>query len=408
MCIRAEKRPIFDTESRVTHNNILLNQLNSSKQMSTQKSTLPDQIVKLRKRKMPSGNTVLFLDYPQNDTRVRECMGLSLIPGDSPQTIEKNKRTMLKAEALRLQKEKEMVNGVQIRENQGLKTPFLQFYRAMVEERHGNIDSQGNWGNWRSCLRYLESYCTENTTFADITPKWVKGFKTYLENVEKDTHKQGIQPSKNGFNGLSQNSKISYFNKLKACLNRAFKEHIIDYNPADAVMGFKTEETPRQYLTMEEVKMLVATDCKYPQLKRAFLFGCFTGLRKSDIMKLTWGEVQKFEGYTRLVFRQKKTGGQEYLDIPKVAEEYIGERGDAKSIDLVFPLFKYSSETSLELRRWAMMAGITKDFTFHCSRHTFAVLLLNSGADIYTVSKLLGHRELQTTQIYARAPRMVA
>ena len=105
-------------------------------------------------------------------------MGLPLIPGDSPQTIEKNKRTMLKAEALRLQKEKEMVNGVQIRENQGLKTPFLQFYRSMVEERHGNIDSQGNWGNWKSCLRYLESYCTESTIFADITPKWVKGFKT--------------------------------------------------------------------------------------------------------------------------------------------------------------------------------------------------------------------------------------
>ena len=166
-------------------------------------------------------------------------------------------------------------------------------------------------------------------------------------------------------------------------------------------MGFKNEETPRQYLTMEEVKKLVATDCKYPQLKRAFLFGCFTGLRKSDIMKLTWGEVQTFDGYTRLVFKQKKTGGQEYLDIPKVADEYIGERGDAKSIDLVFPLFKYSSETSLELRRWAMQAGITKDFTFHCSRHTFAVLLLNSGADIYTVSKLLGHHELQTTQIYA-------
>jgi integrase len=152
---------------------------------------------------------------------------------------------------------------------------------------------------------------------------------------------------------------------------------------------------------MEEVKRLAETDCKYPQLKRAFLFGCLTGLRKSDIMKLTWGEVQKFGEYSRLVFKQKKTGGQEYLDIPKSAEKYLGDRGNAKSIDLVFPLFRYSSETSLELRRWALAAGISKDFTFHCSRHTFAVLLLNSDTDIYTVSKLLGHRELGTTQIYA-------
>jgi integrase len=111
--------------------------------------------------------------------------------------------------------------------------------------------------------------------------------------------------------------------------------------------------------------------------------------------------VQKFGGFTRLVFKQKKTGGQEYLDIPKAAEQYLGTQGDAKPDDLVFPLFKYSSETSLELRRWALAAGITKDFTFHCSRHTFAVMLLNSGTDIYTVSKLLGHRESATTQIYA-------
>ncbi len=152
---------------------------------------------------------------------------------------------------------------------------------------------------------------------------------------------------------------------------------------------------------MEEVKKLVVTDCRYPALKRAFLFACFTGLRKSDIEKLTWGEVQKFDGFTRLVFKQKKTGGQEYLDIPKAAEPYLGKRNGAGSQDLVFPAFKYSSEVSLELRRWAMAAGITKDFTFHCSRHTFAVMLLNSGTDIYTVSKLLGHREIATTQIYA-------
>lgn len=367
------------------------------------KKTIPaaEQLVKLRKRQMPSGNTALFLDYIQQDERIRESLGLTLLGSKTLEAKEKNKATMVKAEDLRLKKERELLYGKQSRDNQGLKTLFLPYYRAMVEERHGNPDTQGNWGNWRSCLRYLEVYCTEKTTFADITPKWVLGFKNYLNQVEKDTHKLPGKASKNEFNGLSQSSKVSYFNKLKACLNKAFKEHIIDYNPADTVQGFRVPDTERQYLTIEEVKKLMATDCKYPQLKRAFLFGCMTGLRKSDIQKLTWGEVQKFGPYTRLVFQQKKTGGQEYLDIPEAAEEFIGERGDAKAKDLVFPLFKYSSETSLELRRWALAAGITKDFTFHCSRHTFAVLLLNSGTDIYTVSKLLGHRELATTQIYA-------
>lgn len=370
--------------------------------MNKKKSaTTTEQLVKLRKRLLPSGNTVLFLDYIQNGERMRESLGLTLLGAKTVEAKQRNKATMVKAENARLKKEQELLMGRQVRENQGPSTPFLPYYRAMVEDRHGNPETQGNWGNWRSCLRYLEVYCTEDTTFADITPKWVQGFKNYLDQVEKDTHKLPSKASKNKFNGLSQSSKVSYFNKLKACLNKAFKEHVIDYNPADAVQGFRVPDTERQYLTIEEVKSLMATECKYPQLKRAFLFGCLTGLRKSDILKLTWGEVQKFGPYTRLVFKQKKTGGQEYLDIPDAAVEYLGSRGDAKSDDLVFRMFKYSSETSLELRRWALQAGITKDFTFHCSRHTFAVLLLNSGTDIYTVSKLLGHRELATTQIYA-------
>lgn len=360
-----------------------------------------NDLVKLRKRKANSGNTVLFLDYIKDGERVRESLGLVLVPEKTKEEKDKNRRTMLKASQFRLDREREIVFYSKKNENLGLKTNFLAYYRNMVEQRRHGDDSKGNWGNWKSCLKYLEVYCSENTTFQDITPKWVQGFKNYLDTVEKDTYKMALKPSKEGFNGLSQNSKVSYFNKLRACLNQAHKEHIIDNNPADSVQGFKTPDVERQYLTMDEVKRLAATNCRYPQLKRAFMFACFTGLRKSDIMKLTWGEVQKFDDFTRLVFKQKKTGGQEYLDIPKAAESYLGERGDAKSIDLVFPLFRYSSETSLELRRWAMAAGITKDFTFHCSRHTFAVILIDAGTDIYTVSKLLGHRELNTTMVYA-------
>ena len=366
--------------------------------MSTKNVKKNEELVKLRKRTAASGNVLLFLDYVQFDERVRESIGLTLKDPRNPLNREKNQLTMAKAETIRLAKEKELLTGYRSRDNQGNKTKFLPYYRTMMEDRKNDL---GNYGNWRSCLRYLEVYCSESTTFGDITPRWVQGFKTYLDTVEKDTYKVVLKPKNDTYNGLSQSSKISYFNKLKACLNQAYKEGVITSNPADPIKGFKAAETERQYLTIEEVKQLAATDCKYPNLKRAFLFACFTGLRKGDIQKLTWGEVQKFGDFTRLVFQQKKTGGQEYLDIPKSAEVYLGKRGDAKSDDLVFPMFKYSSETSLELRRWALAAGITKDFTFHCSRHTFAVILLNSGTDIYTVSKLLGHRELATTQIYA-------
>lgn len=368
--------------------------------MANTKKIKKEQLVKLRQREMASGKISLYLDYLKNGKRERETLGLFLVKAKTPEQKETNQQVLIEAEAIRNKREQEVLSGKFLGETSGINTPFLPYYRSLVAQRRG-AETQGNWGNWRSCLRYLEVYCNEKTTFKDITPKWVQGFKTYLDNVEKETYKLIPQSSGKQYIGLSQNSKVSYFNKLKACLNQAHREHIIYNNPADSVPGFKTPEVERQYLTMEEVKRLAATDCRYPELKRAFLFGCLTGLRKSDILKLTWGEVQKFGGYTRLVFKQKKTGGQEYLDIPKSAEQYLGERHDAKSVDLVFPLFRYSSETSLELRRWALAAGITKDFTFHCSRHTFAVLLLNSDTDIYTVSKLLGHRELTTTQVYA-------
>ena len=269
----------------------------------------------------------------------------------------------------------------------------------MCEERHGKPDSLGNWGNWHSCLKHLERYCDEKTTFKDIDADWIEGFKDYLENANKDAYKK--KNEKNApFTPLSQNSKVSYFNKLRACINQAFEDRIIPTNPMRGVEGFKQDETERAYLTLDEVKKLAATPCKYQFLKDAFLFSCLTGLRKSDIEKLTWGEVQKFGDYTRIVFKQKKTKGQEYLDIAKQAEQYMGERSadDAK----VFPGFKYTSWTLLELRRWVLAAGITKDITFHAGRHTFAVIMLDLGTDIYTVSKLLGHREVATTQIYAK------
>lgn len=239
----------------------------------------------------------------------------------------------------------------------------------MVEERRKNPESNGNWGNWRSCLRYLEIYCDETTTFHDVTPEFILGFMEFLENVEKDTHKRvGPRRERDTFQGLSQNSKVSYFNKLRACINHAYEERIISVNPLRGIEGFKAAEVERDYLTLEELKILANTPCRYPVLKRAFLFSCLTGLRKSDIQKLTWGDIQKFGDYTRIVFKQKKTGGQEYLDITPQAEKYLGERGNPE--DTVFTGFRYGAWISVELQRWSMGAGIRKNLTFHTARHS--------------------------------------
>lgn len=366
------------------------------------KTTNQKEPVKLREKKLSNGNISLFLDIYRNGKRHKEYLKLYLINATTPFEREQNRQTLATAQAIKSKRLIELQNGEysftrQFNEN----TPFLEYYRKMVEERRNNPDSKGNLGNWRSCLRYLEIYCDEKTTFKDVTPEFVLGFKEFLNNVEKDTHKRtGPRRERDTFQGLSQNSKVSYFNKLRACINHAYDERIIPYNPLRGIEGFKEAEVKRDYLTLEEIRKLAATPCRYPVLKRTFLFSCLTGLRKSDILKLTWGEVQKFGDYMRIVFKQKKTGGQEYLDITPQAEKYLGERGNPD--DYVFTGFSYGSWTSLELQRWSMEAGINKRLTFHCGRHTFAVLMLYLGADIYTLSKLLGHKELATTQIYAK------
>lgn len=364
--------------------------------------------VKLREKRLSNGGMSLYLDIYRNGKRHKEYLKLYLIDAKTPAEKEQNRQTLATAQAIKSKRLIEIQNGEysftrQFKDD----TPFLEYFREMVEERKKRKDSKGNYGNWHSCLRYLEMYCDESTTFRNVTPEFILGFKEFLNNVEKDTHKR-VHPrmERDSFQGLSQNSKLSYFNKLRACINHAFNNRIMPYNPLVGIEGFKAAEVKRDYLTLEEIKKLAATPCRYPALKRAFLFSCLTGLRKSDIQKITWGDVQKFGDFTRIIFKQKKTGGQEYLDITPQAEKYLGKRGNPE--DRVFSGFTYGSFTSVELQRWCMAAGMYKELTFHCGRHTFAVLMLDLGADIYTVSKLLGHRELSTTQIYASAPRLVA
>lgn len=356
--------------------------------------------ITLRQRTLPSGRTTLYLDIICNGRRKVESLKLFLIPETSRADKQKNKETLKLAEAIRAKRVVEVQNKeFGFKSDFAEDTNFYDYYVAITEKRLGT-ESRGNWGNWRSCLKHMEKYdpSIKKRTFADITQDWVQGFRDYLEKEACAwgcDYRERIKD-----HPLSKNSKLSYFNKLRACLNQAMEERIIQTNPIVGVERFKEAEGTRMYLTIEEVKTLAQTECEYPNIKRAFLFSCLTGLRRSDVLRLKWGDIHKQDGYTRIIFTQKKTGGLEYLDISAQASELLGERG--KPNENVFTDIHSPSCTNEAIKRWVLRAGINKEITFHCARHTFAVMMLDLGTDIYTVSKLLGHRELSTTQRYAK------
>lgn len=156
----------------------------------------------------------------------------------------------------------------------------------------------------------------------------------------------------------------------------------------------------RAYLELEELRRFAAVETRHLLEKQAFVFSSICGLRVSDVRKLTWGDIKKVGDNYKIEIRQKKT--RDRLSNPLSPEilHWLPERSDeASSSDIVFPLVaeQYVND---KIREIAKEAGIHKHLSFHSARHTCATMMLTLGVDLYTVSKLLGHRRVTTTQIY--------
>lgn len=345
--------------------------------------------VTLRQR-TKNGKVSLYLDYYDKGKRKLEYLRLYLI--DKPRTPEErsfNKKTLQLGESIRSKRQLELQNGIYgFQDAEKINSLFLTYFELLAEKRR---DSDGNYGNWPSALKHMKNWEKSNVRFADIDREWLEDLKYYFVHEAKT--KQG--------RALSKNSCVSYFNKVKAALKEAAKDGIILRNPAEDVDGIKEAETKREFLTLEELKSAATAYCEIEVLKNAFIFSALTGLRFSDIEKLTWGEIQySKENGNYIRFKQKKTKGQETLPIAEDALKYMGERKEGN--EKVFKDLTYSDYNNAKIREWMIRAKVEKHITFHCARHTYATLQLTLGTDIYTVSKLLGHKSLKTTEVYAK------
>lgn len=359
--------------------------------------------VKLRQKTISGNRLSLYLDFypaiPHPETGAptrREFLGLYLFDkAKNPIDKQGNKENLQLAEQIR-QKRENYLNKPEIYtgyEKEQLKIKeqgeqnFVTYFKSLADKRKAS-----NHDNWVSAYHYLETFTKGKLKFADLNEKFCNEFKEYLLTTKSN---------KNNKVSLAQNSAVSYFNKLKATLKQAYKDGYLPSDLNGKIQPVKQAETQRNFLTIEELNSLVKTECKNPLLKRAALFSALTGLRFSDIKNLVWGELEYIEGNGYFIqFKQQKTKGVEMMPISEQAYSLLGERKEPT--DIVFEGLTYSAYENKHLAKWIGLAGIEKDITFHCFRHTFATLQLSKGTDIYTVSKMLGHRELKTTQIYAK------
>lgn len=257
---------------------------------------------------------------------------------------------------------------------------FISYFLETIRNRHGN-SSMSIITNWQRVLELLKLYIGgDYLSFSQIDNRVIENFKTYLLTTPCGGNKKGT---------ISRNTAATYFSIFKAALKQTFVDGYLTIDLSAKIKGIQEQESRREYLTVEELNTLAGTPCERDILKRAALFSALTGLRHCDIQKMRWKEIQIEGDNARLHFTQQKTKGVEYMPISAQALQLCGEQGQPEQ--LIFEDLPDPAWISKPLKRWIEAAGISKRITFHCFRHTYATLQLSSGTDIYTVSKMLGH-----------------
>lgn len=341
------------------------------------------ELVTIREKKLSGGGSSLFLDYTVNGVRHKEYLKLYIIPEHGKIDKLKNQEARKAAAALKAKRIIALQSGevgLPKRKQDLLLTSFLcdrsDYYIGEGKNGYANVITgiKGKIESWNP-----------RVTLQSMDKRQLLGFCAYMKSY-----------------GLSDGTIYNYYQTLGTQFKAARREKLIIANPFDEVTKQekpKQCESERQYLTLSELRRLLKTPCADDEVKRMFLFCCFAGIRLSDAISLTWKQIHQTETGLQLEKRQIKTRSMAYIPLSDNAVSFLGS-GSGQS----GRVFHVPSVVNIEkhIKNWTEAAGIDKHITFHCSRHTYATLLLTAGVDIYTTSKLLGHKKLSTTAIYAK------
>ncbi len=359
------------------------------------KSLVEKSPFKLRRRKLADGRISLFLDRSVDGGHEYEFLQLYLLPETSSTVKRQNARTLREAEKILQARTEALLNIKAETELVGFGAGVL--LSDWLQTSCNNHKMRG--------LRDYEGILTLRKILLTFRPN------VRLSEIDKQFCLDMIDWFRNTYINKRTGTTIgartadTYCQRFRTALNEAVREGLIDKNPwnkLETIEKIKKPESKREYLTIDEIRSMIATDCPNELVKRAYLFSCFTGLRISDVRNLKWGDVYIENGQTYVSVVMRKTTKPLYIPLSGQALKWMPEKGKSTFDDYVFDNLVNYGNVNENLKKWAEAAGIRKHISYHTSRHSFATMMLTLGADLYTVSKLLGHSSVKHTQIYAR------
>lgn len=360
--------------------------------MERNKNIIQDQSpFKLRGRKLKDGRTSLFLDRFHKGKHHYEFLRLYLLPETNENNRRINRRVFKKAYNIIRSKTERELNSTVLEQRKDLSETELTYFIDILVEEYRSKGKRG-WRHFITSKGNLMKF-RQNILIKDIDVHFCRSYSFWLRHQCKSQRGGCLSPM----------TAHVYFRKLHIILENAVRRNYLDHNPCNQLD--RTEKIPepervKRFLTQEELDILEKTPYKYPLVKSAFLFACFSGLRISDVLKLQWSEISYQHNRFYLNIIMKKTLKPLNVPLTMKAIDFLPARiGDTNR---VFAGLPGESQIQKHLKRFCEMAGIKGRTHFHISRHTFATLLLTSGSDIYTASKMMGHSDIRSTQVYAK------
>lgn len=360
--------------------------------------------IELRHRKYKSGNESLYLEfYEGKGKRTYESLNLFLIPERTAEDRRVNESTLKVAQKIK----SERVLGIDRKEDDGKiekKIPakclsdWMDSYHLLLQ--NDKAISVAHCHHMKTTINIVKCYLAyihrPRLLLSKIDKSFVKNFLIYIKDVYRCKSRKDSRH-------LSEKTMYLVQNDFNTILNHAVKEGMMKKNP---YFELKTKDkihktaSEREFLTIDELNALADVYTGSLITKQTFMFCCFTGLRHSDMATLKWRDIKKTDN-GEVIFLPSMQKTKRFVSVPlgEQAKRWMPERGIDE--ELVFPKAPAICNADRALKYMAKRAGINKVISFHCSRHTFATMNITAGADLYTTSKLLGHTNIHTTEIYA-------